>query len=144
MALVKCPECGNEVSDQASMCPNCGYNVQEHFKKIKQEEERKRIAESLKKQQAQQNNQRQYTQPQKSESSSGCLIWIIVIVVLFLIWKGGGLNSCTDSDVNSRTCKACHREFTDSSNTRNIAYTNLCNNCEKNVEWGKKVLQNYN
>lgn len=25
MALIKCPECGKEVSDKASTCPNCAY-----------------------------------------------------------------------------------------------------------------------
>lgn len=25
MALVKCPECGKDVSDKANTCPNCGY-----------------------------------------------------------------------------------------------------------------------
>ncbi len=25
MALIECPECGHQVSDQASSCPNCGY-----------------------------------------------------------------------------------------------------------------------
>ena len=35
MALIKCPECNNEVSDTAVMCPFCGYNVKEHFYKIK-------------------------------------------------------------------------------------------------------------
>lgn len=29
MALIKCPECGKEVSDKASSCPNCGYKLQE-------------------------------------------------------------------------------------------------------------------
>ena len=24
MALIKCPECGREISDQAKACPNCG------------------------------------------------------------------------------------------------------------------------
>lgn len=27
MALVKCPECGHEVSDKAAACPNCGYEM---------------------------------------------------------------------------------------------------------------------
>ncbi|MCM1024654.1 MAG: zinc ribbon domain-containing protein [Prevotella sp.] len=27
MALIKCPECGNNVSDSASNCPLCGYPV---------------------------------------------------------------------------------------------------------------------
>lgn len=29
MALVKCPECGKEISDTTIMCPHCGY--QYHF-----------------------------------------------------------------------------------------------------------------
>lgn len=32
MALIKCPECGKEISDKAASCPNCGY---ESFKKKK-------------------------------------------------------------------------------------------------------------
>ena len=27
MALVKCPECGREVSDQADACPQCGHPI---------------------------------------------------------------------------------------------------------------------
>lgn len=27
MALIKCPECGKEISDQASSCPNCGTPI---------------------------------------------------------------------------------------------------------------------
>lgn len=27
MALMKCPECGKEISDQAKMCPQCGYAI---------------------------------------------------------------------------------------------------------------------
>ncbi len=27
MALIKCPECGKQVSDKAEACPNCGYPV---------------------------------------------------------------------------------------------------------------------
>ena len=37
MALVKCPECGREkVSDTATTCPDCGFNVREHFQKLKE------------------------------------------------------------------------------------------------------------
>ena len=31
MALIKCPECGKEISDTAKSCPNCGYTI--HNKK---------------------------------------------------------------------------------------------------------------
>lgn len=33
MALIKCPECGKEVSDTAKACPNCGYDIQEYLRK---------------------------------------------------------------------------------------------------------------
>ncbi len=27
MAMIKCPECGNEISDSAILCPRCGYHI---------------------------------------------------------------------------------------------------------------------
>ena len=27
MALIKCPECGKEISDKAKTCPNCGCPI---------------------------------------------------------------------------------------------------------------------
>ena len=27
MALIKCPECGKDVSDKSISCPNCGYPI---------------------------------------------------------------------------------------------------------------------
>lgn len=32
MALIKCPECGKEISDKASTCPNCGFPIQQKIK----------------------------------------------------------------------------------------------------------------
>lgn len=32
MALIKCPECGKEISDMANFCPNCGFPVSERTK----------------------------------------------------------------------------------------------------------------
>ena len=29
MALIKCPKCGNKVSDTATACPNCSLNVKQ-------------------------------------------------------------------------------------------------------------------
>ena len=34
MAMIKCPECGNEISEQADVCPNCGYPIKKHAKRI--------------------------------------------------------------------------------------------------------------
>lgn len=36
MALVTCPKCGaKNVSDVSTSCPHCGYNIREHFEKLK-------------------------------------------------------------------------------------------------------------
>lgn len=32
MALIKCPECGKEISDTAKSCPNCGYEEIQDYK----------------------------------------------------------------------------------------------------------------
>ena len=40
MALVKCPECGNDVSDTARTCPHCGYNLR--IKNTEQKPRRKK------------------------------------------------------------------------------------------------------
>ena len=35
MALIKCPECGKEISDTAKSCPNCGYEIKKQKSNIK-------------------------------------------------------------------------------------------------------------
>lgn len=42
MALIKCPECGREVSDKAKVCPNCGFGIVEHL-----EAEREKISNEI-------------------------------------------------------------------------------------------------
>ena len=34
MAIIKCPECGNDISDKAATCPHCGVNVQAELHRI--------------------------------------------------------------------------------------------------------------
>ena len=40
MALIQCPECGNNVSNTANKCPNCGYSVKKH---LRQENPKRKI-----------------------------------------------------------------------------------------------------
>lgn len=35
MALIKCPECGNEISDKAASCPHCGFLIEQNYYKFK-------------------------------------------------------------------------------------------------------------
>ena len=34
MALIKCPECGGQVSDRADVCIHCGYPLKEIKEKV--------------------------------------------------------------------------------------------------------------
>lgn len=38
MALIKCPECGKDISDMSNICVNCGFPLQDYLNKKKQEE----------------------------------------------------------------------------------------------------------
>ena len=92
MALVKCPECGKEVSDTANACPNCGYGVKVHFDNLKQ----KRQAELRKKQLEIEKRNRQIQLnknyedrinkvpiPNKPKFSRGFIIYIIIFTSFF-------------------------------------------------------------
>lgn len=35
MELMKCPECGREISDKVESCPNCGMKLQNNGKILK-------------------------------------------------------------------------------------------------------------
>ncbi|MBQ2295055.1 MAG: zinc ribbon domain-containing protein [Spirochaetales bacterium] len=34
MALIKCPECGKEISDKSEICIGCGYPIREFISKL--------------------------------------------------------------------------------------------------------------
>lgn len=37
MALIKCPECGKEISSKARACPNCGYPLKKSARRAMHE-----------------------------------------------------------------------------------------------------------
>ena len=39
MALIKCPECGREISDKAKACIHCGYPIAEIADMLEESEE---------------------------------------------------------------------------------------------------------
>nr|DAG64025.1 MAG TPA: zinc-ribbon containing domain protein [Caudoviricetes sp.] len=45
MGLIKCPDCGKEVSDKANVCINCGFPIEEYLKE--QAEQRRKLAKQL-------------------------------------------------------------------------------------------------
>lgn len=80
MALVKCPECGKEISDKAKECPNCGIvisiidvseNVEEKFNESIEND--KKITKNEKK---------------KNKNKKGLFVGIIVVVALTALIGG--------------------------------------------------------
>ena len=43
MALIKCKDCGHEVSDDCETCPNCGADIQQQVYDALSDEEKKQI-----------------------------------------------------------------------------------------------------
>lgn len=55
MALIKCPECGKEISDKARICVNCGYPISEYVEELKREEEQKKVEQPREQQKSEKN-----------------------------------------------------------------------------------------
>ena len=68
--LIKCPECGREISDQAQACPNCGVGIN------KQPQSPQQIP-------IQQMPPTYQPPPPPKKPMSGCLVFIIVIAAVF-------------------------------------------------------------
>lgn len=47
MALIKCPECGGQVSDTAKLCPHCGFEVKTRLAERAEADEELAIARQL-------------------------------------------------------------------------------------------------
>lgn len=71
MALIKCPECGKQISDKAESCPNCGYRIESTI------EEKKEIPSTIK----QEANE-------IDKKISICYAIVAVLVVLLFICVG--------------------------------------------------------
>ena len=74
MALIKCPECGKDVSDTAVSCPKCGFLIASN-PKINELAEQKRI-------------EIEQDQKQKSDAIKFVVITIIVIAIPIAILIG--------------------------------------------------------
>ncbi len=74
MALVKCPECGREkVSNSAEACPDCGYGIKAHFKKVRQEEEERRKKEELHKLEEKRRKEREELEEERAKEEQAML-----------------------------------------------------------------------
>lgn len=81
MALISCKECGKEISDQASSCPNCGFPVKEQLQQPPWQPQPKST--------------------QEKEKKKGSKWWLIIVVIvgIFVLFKlvGGSPNNITQT-----------------------------------------------
>ena len=47
MGLIKCPECGKEISDKADVCIGCGFPIKKHLEEQKKKEEEEEKLEEM-------------------------------------------------------------------------------------------------
>lgn len=76
MALIKCPECGNDVSDKAECCPHCGINISN----IKDLEELSKKKEN------------EIKEKQQRQTTNRTIIIVVVVVIALII----GMNLFAD------------------------------------------------
>lgn len=106
--IIKCPECGGDVSDKAQTCPHCGYGLTQ-----KKTDERLKVnpkSEWTPSPTVQPNIQK----PKKEKKKHGCLGYIIACVVVIGIFKG--LFGGGDSDTADTTSTA-YEEYAEPTNT---------------------------
>ena len=64
MDLIKCPECGKEISDKANACINCGYPISEYVRELHREQDQNETEQAKENQetyQSESGNQREKT-----------------------------------------------------------------------------------
>ena len=78
MALIKCKECGKEISSKAKSCPNCGCPIEEDVSFSAQETKEKLVEND---------NKIVENQNPKENSSGGCFVFIIAMFfIIGLTW----------------------------------------------------------
>ena len=87
MAMIKCPECGKELSDRAASCPNCGCPIEDIRAKLDEIETEKQLkvkekeeAEKIRQQKIE--NARNSITPQKKKTIVIISICIAVIAII--------------------------------------------------------------
>lgn len=106
MALIKCIDCGNEISESSKTCPNCGCPTSKSIKAEKQ----RQAAEQW-------NNM----SPKEKRTSSiiVIIIFIIAAIVLFKMCSGSGSSSnsgAASSNYNTSTnAKVCAKKAVEDS-----------------------------
>lgn len=107
MALIKCPECGKEISEKAFTCPHCGYPICD--KSLKESDAQEDVED---KKTIEVNNDiiSKYNNTAPKNSSATAIILIIIFVLALLGIIGLFL---PDNDRKVYVCQYCGTEMKD-------------------------------
>ena len=70
---------------------------------------------------------------------SNVILGIIITILLFITVFAFISVSSSTYNSNIYRCSRCNKTFTDSANTKSIAYSNFCEKCHDDVEFLKEV-----
>lgn len=96
MALIKCPECGKEISSSAGSCPNCGHPIN--------------------------GGEKQQTIVVKEKKKGSCLGKILIVFIIFVAIGFAAAQMGDDSNSGRTTSRS---ETSDQKETEPIEYTSV-------------------
>ena len=110
MALISCPECGQQISDLAKSCPHCGFPINTQATSSISEE--KTIQSQIDSQEG--DNPKLDENQKKDDFNTGCgvVLFIVVLIAFFMLFRG------CDSDSSSEG----YGDYTSPSGKRQIQY----------------------
>ncbi len=92
MALINCPECKKQVSEQAKTCPNCGFQIERYFYQKAREAKQNEQQEALNKKIAEREKQKQIRREKiKEHKKKYILISAISLVLVVALIVGSVL-----------------------------------------------------
>lgn len=136
MPMIKCPDCGKDISDQAPQCPNCGRPISTQYQYQGQANQSKIICPKCKSnnvlvQNVQTGNigaTQNKVYIQEPKRSKGCLYWLVIgwwlAPIKFICWdmwvgllfghnKNSGVNLSANKSINKTMaiCQNCGNKW---------------------------------
>ena len=78
MALIKCKECGKEISDAADSCPHCGFPLKQESNND-ENITKKQMEEIVK------DSEKRAYKDKTKKSISSCIVWIVIFFIILVI-----------------------------------------------------------
>ncbi len=72
MSLIRCPECGKDISDRVSVCPKCNFDMEAYRKKIEEEKLEEEKRKQLEEQKRQEEEEKRKQEEARKEECPEC------------------------------------------------------------------------